>query len=296
MDDPRARLRRFMAAQRAADRPLIVALAVSAAWLMLVGLFWLAAPADGSGGRWTSVLGVVLPLALIWLAAGLARAIAQLRAEATELRAELARIEARRAGADADMPPAPTRIQPAMARQPATPRPDAAAARQSSLHLDAPPRPQVLVNDLLRALNFPDGPDDTAAIAALRAALADPETRRLIRAAQDVVTLFARHGLFMDDLPAPADGALWRRYAEGQRGAAIAGLSAETDPEARALAAELMRGDEIFRDAAHHFLRQFDRTMTRLAGPLDDGGLSLLADTRSGRAFSLLAQTTGMFG
>ena len=57
-----------------------------------------------------------------------------------------------------------------------------------------------------------------------------------------------------------------------------------------------MRGDEVFRDAAQHFMRQFDRTLARSAEELGDEGILALASTRSGRAFALLAQVMGMFG
>ncbi len=150
--------------------------------------------------------------------------------------------------------------------------------------------------DLLRALNFPDGPNDVEAIRALRAALADHETMRLIRSAQDAVTLLAQAGVYMDDLsPRRAPPRLWREFAEGQRGPRTATLAGLDDEAALDAAATLLRNDEIFRDAAHHFLRQYDRTLTRLAPELDDDLLAALAETRSGRAFTLLAQTSGIF-
>ena len=57
-------------------------------------------------------------------------------------------------------------------------------------------------------------PDDAPAIAALRLALQDPNHARVLRAAQDVVTLLAGQDLYMDDLPPdPAPAAVWRRFA-----------------------------------------------------------------------------------
>ena len=53
-------------------------------------------------------------------------------------------------------------------------------------------------------------------------------------------------------------------------------------------AAALMRGDEVFRDAAHHFLRQYDRTLTRAAPGMDDAALDAAIRTRSGKS-SVLA-------
>lgn len=309
MADPRDRLTRLLSRQDARDRPVVVGAAVTAAWLLLVAAFWIAGGTTGGPRLW-SVVGAVLPLALIWLAVGLARAIATLRAEALELRAELARMQARAEGtAGADLPPQPTMIAPTRpaaapvaAPTPARPAAPARASdpRQNTLHLDPPPAPRVAPEDLVRALNFPDGPDDTRAIQALRAALADPETKRLIRAAQDVVTLLAQQGVYMDDLPAVAApgpaGALWRRYATGARGEAVAGLRAASDPAVAEALAAVLRRDDIFRDAVQHFLRQFDRALTRLAAELDDEGLGALADSRSGRAFACLGQASGLFG
>ena len=60
----------------------------------LVALFWLLGPAGTDGGpsgvaRLVSIMGTVLPLALIWMAVGLARAIEELRTEAALLRARM---------------------------------------------------------------------------------------------------------------------------------------------------------------------------------------------------------------
>lgn len=168
---------------------------------------------------------------------------------------------------------------------------------QSSLPLGTPEDISVSPEELVAALNFPDGPEDVTAIRALRAALADPQAARLIRAAQDVITLMARHGLYMDDLDvAAAPPEVWRQLGAGVRGAALAPLAAVRDEAALEAAAGLMRSDELFRDAAHHFLRQFDRAVAREDARMNDHGLAALAATRSGRAFVLLAQVTGMFG
>ena len=139
--------------------------------------------------------------------------------------------------------------------------------------------------------------DDQPAIRALQAALADHDTMRLIRAAQDVVTLLAQAGIYMDELaPEPGPAAVWRAFAEVLRGPQVAVLGGVSDPAALEVSAHLLRSDEIFRDAAHHFLRQFDRMMARVAPDLDDDFLAALTETRSGRAFVLLAQTSGIFG
>lgn len=118
-----------------------------------------------------------------------------------------------------------------------------------------------------------------------------------IRAAQDVVTLLARADIYMDDLaPAPAGGDAWRAFAAGLRGDAVAPLAAIRDAAIVDAAHSLLKSDEIFRDAAHHFLRHFDLCLTRIAPDLDDDQIAALGQTRSARAFMLLGQVAGMFG
>jgi hypothetical protein len=56
-----------------------------------------------------------------------------------------------------------------------------------------------------------------------------------------------------------------------------------------------MRSDSVFRDTAHHFLRQFDRTLVNFARDATDEELAEFSETRSARAFMLLGRVTGMF-
>lgn len=307
MNDVTERLRRLTEGR---DPAALVGLAASAAWVALVLLFWLLGPegSPASGlGRLLALAGVILPLALIWMAVGLARAIEELRTEAALLRARMDMLrgsegEPERPNARPAAEPRPraeprpaTQARPAAAaRAPAT-RP--AAPRQSDLPLEPPPPPvQAEPATLIIALNFPDGPDDHETISALRTALADPEAAKVIRAAQDIVTLLAQQGVYTDDLRASVASATpWRRLIAGQRGPALADLAAADADGAEAIA-RAMRGDEVFRDAAQHFMRQFDRTLARSAEELGDEGILALASTRSGRAFALLAQVMGMFG
>lgn len=291
---------------------MIVGAVLSAAWLVLVLIFWVLSPVadQGAGGlaRLMTVVAVLLPVVLIWTAVTLARGIAVLRAEARQLRAQMdaLREAAPTAVAQPAVRPAQTAPQAAPSRQapaaPAAPRRAApeprADARQPQL-FDPPPGPADLpLPDLLRALNFPDGPQDQAAIRSLRLALQTAELSRLLRAAQDVVTLLAQSGVYMDDLPADGAGRpdLWRRFAAGERGDAVAPLAAALDDASVEIAGMMMRSDEVFRDVAHHFLRHFDRLLTAKAPDFDDDTLAGFADTRSARAFALLARVTGMLG
>ena len=309
MNELSLRLRRLAAGR---DRAVIVGAAVTAAWLLLVGLFWLFGPEGGPASglaRLLSLVGILLPVALIWLAVGLAGAVAELRRESLLLRAQVEQMRGGRGdagdeisgaglgatpqtrGAGAATMPAP-RATPRAVRTPE----QRLETRQGDLPFEQPAPVAIPPEDLIAALNFPDGPDDHRAIAALRASLADPEAARTIRAAQDVVTLLAQHGVYADDLDRAAlSAALWRRFLDGERGPVLAALASGDDATA-GIVAGLMRADEVFRDAAHHFLRQYDRTLVRIAPEISDDSLALLSDTRSGRAFALLAQVSGMFG
>ncbi|WGR60430.1 hypothetical protein E3U26_06785 [Paracoccus ferrooxidans] len=299
---------RRLAVEQARNRVLAIGAGVSLAWLALVGLFALFGPeAEGQGaaGWLVWLVGVILPLALVWLAVWSARSLLLLRQEAEELRAMLARMQDQgmagepmaepRAAASSSTPVSAPAARRGMV--PPAPRPSAADARQASLELDSPPAAQLTPAELFHALNFPDGPEDREAIRCLRLALADPGMARLIRAAQDVVTLLAGQGVYMDELAVPeADPVLWRRFAEGARGEAVADLAVIRDEAALASAGAMLHGDEVFRDVAHHFLRHFDRLMSRKVQDSDPQLLAALAETRSGRAFTLLAQVTGMLG
>ena len=316
-----------LAAEQQRGRLLLIGAGASALWLALAALFAALAPDDGAeGGSWLIwTTGLLLPLALIWLAIWSARSLSLLREEAQELRALLEQMQDEAGGqppaAAPGMARAPTTTAPATtatattataqaeprAARPlaAPPRPAPAAAptrlpcyeRQASLQLDSPAATQLTAPELFFALNFPDGPEDREAIRCLRLALADPGLARLIRAAQDVVTLLAGQGVYMDELRIPeTDADLWGRFAQGARGDAVAGLAVIEDENALETAGHMLRSDEVFRDVAHHFLRHFDRLLNRRAQEDEPQVLAVLAETRSGRAFTLLAQVTGMLG
>lgn len=313
-----------------------VALALTLAWLAMVAGFWLLSPAaegPSSALSWLmSAVGVILPVALIWMAAAAAEALGALRAEALHLRAEMDRMRPavrqpeaaampRSAPVDEviidDLPPSPEPPRPAATPAPAPaprsapmPRTAApsraarpaqavpAAQQQGSLALDLPGegRAALEADQMIRALNFPEGADDAAGIAALRAALADPVAARVVRAAQDVLTLLARDGIFMDDLATDrARPELWRRFATGERGREVSALGGVRDRTTLALVQDLLRSDTIFRDAAHHFLRQYDRALTAFEPEASDAQLVALAETRTARAFMLLGRAAGTF-
>lgn len=175
------------------------------------------------------------------------------------------------------------------------------AVAQPALALGPEPRAAVGAppeqHDLIRALHFPEDADDREGFAALQRALSHHATGRLIRSAQEVLTGLAEEGIFMDDLrPDRARPELWRAFAGGLRGPAVAGLAGVRDRSSLALAVGRMRQDPAFREAAHRFLREFDRCLTDAAPAMDDAALARLTDTRSARAFMLLGRVTGAFG
>lgn len=298
-------------------RALIIGAALSVLWLLMLLVFWLTSGSSAGAPGWISTVAALMPLGLIWLAVGLARAVDTLKAEAEALRAELqhgavlradplagrntAEAAARQTSAPA---PSSATVRAAAAKPAATARrgddrANAAAGdpRQSTLGLDAPEPVDLAPVTVIRALNFPDGPEDREAIAALRETLRDPDHARLIRSAQDVITLLADRGIYSDDLEAgPANVGAWRRFAEGQRGSAVGAVGAIRDPEILDAASAEMRSDDVFRDAVHHFLRLFDRSITALMQDMSDDEVAWLAQTRSALVFMLLARAAGLFG
>lgn len=150
--------------------------------------------------------------------------------------------------------------------------------------------------DLIRALNFPDTDKDEEGFAALRRALKDRQAKQLVQASQDILTLLSQDGIYMDDMrPDRARPEVWRQFAKGERGRAVAALGGIRDRASLALAAGRMREDTVFRDAAHHFLRRFDQMLVALEPDATDQDIDDLSKTRTARAFMLLGRVTGAF-
>jgi hypothetical protein len=315
----------------------IIAIALTLLWLAVSGavLFFLGRGAPGEGpDPLRVILGLLamgMPVALIWVAAMAARSARVLRQEAARLQAAVdvlrqshiqqqqgARMDVRRGGATPAAEPAAARpsAEKAVATF-ATTRgraaPSAASGRggaaaqpsiagdQPSLALMPPageePTPPLEARDFIRALNFPENMEDREGFRALRRAMEDRQASRLVRSAQDVLTLLSQEGIYMDDLePDRARPEIWRKFAQGERGPAVAALGGVRDRSCLALTAARMKQDPIFRDVAHHFLRQFDRVLTEFEQVASDQEMNDLAETRTSRAFMLLGRVTGMFG
>ncbi|MFN6977097.1 MAG: hypothetical protein ACK4OP_03165 [Gemmobacter sp.] len=278
----------------------------------------------------TALFVVFLPIAVIWVAAVTARSVRALRDEAERLKIAVDAMrasyvqqqQAQAAGLKAGSverkldeiaaaarqtetaivtfasrrDPAPAAPRTVVRPAPAAP---AGAEDQPALALGTVPdpmRPPLPVEDYVRALNFPDSAEDRDGFRALRAALDDRDTGRLIRAAQDVLTLLAQDGIYMDDLrPDRARPEVWRRFAQGERGRGLAALGGIRDRSSLALTAGRMRSDPVFRDAAHHFLRQFDRSFQQFEPAASDQDIAALAETRTARAFMLFGRVAGVF-
>ncbi len=156
--------------------------------------------------------------------------------------------------------------------------------------------PPLSTSDFIRALHFPETAEDQEGFNALRRALRDHEVRQLVQAAQDILTLLSQDGIYMDDLrPDMARPEIWRAFAKGTRGRSVAALGGVRDRSSLALAAGRMKTDPIFRDAAHHFLRRFDKNFAMFEENASDTELSEFANTRTARAFMLLGRVAGTF-
>ena len=157
-------------------------------------------------------------------------------------------------------------------------------------------KPVLHNSDFIQALNFPENTEDKNGFASLRKAMQNRETAQLIQAAKDILTLLSQDGIYMDDLrPDNVRPEVWRQFASGSRGRSISSLGGVRDNTSLAVVAGRMKQDAIFRDAAHHFLRQFDRAISTFTITATDVDLSTLSNTRTVRAFMLLGRVAGTF-
>jgi len=150
--------------------------------------------------------------------------------------------------------------------------------------------------DFIRAANFPQNADDKVGFAVLKMALGNDLTSDFIRAAQDILTLLSQDGIYMDDLkPVATRPEIWRHFAQGARGQAVAPLGGIRDRKIVEKVSLRMKDDTVFRDAVHHYLRKFDLAFTAFAEEAADDELVQFGETRSARAFMLLGRIAGTF-
>ncbi|MEM8879180.1 MAG: hypothetical protein AAGC82_01145 [Pseudomonadota bacterium] len=297
-----------------------IAALISLLWIgLFVAFLVIYGARDGALGLFISLMSALLPVGFIWVAASSFVALQGLRAEAGRLQRALQQISAAQVGIGPDVaqkldavlaaqrqiqaqvvgmtePPANLSTSAVPAPDPA-PRPQEEAQPSLSLGtpaeaLDAP----ISTEEFIGALNFPENEHDAEGFAMLRKALRDRGTERLVRSSQDVLTLLSQDGIYMDDLrPDRARPEVWRAFARGDRGRAIAGLGGVNDRSSLALASGRMKQDAVFRDAVHHFLRAFDQTFMSFETRATDQDIIDLANTRTARAFMLLGRVTGTF-
>lgn len=149
---------------------------------------------------------------------------------------------------------------------------------------------------LIRALNFPHDASDEAGFAAIRRYLSHRLISQVLQAAEDVLSMLAQEGIYMDDLSAnEANPDLWRAFAGGSRGSELEEMAAIEDQAAFTLTRGRMRNDQIFKDASLHFVRLFDRLLDSYIDDATDRDIRLLAQTRTGLAFTMLATINGAF-
>lgn len=307
----------------------ITALVLSAVWLvgcLIFFVFMPQAPAvEGQGGLrfLMTMLAVFMPVAMVWVAATAARASRVMREESLRLQAAIdairhAYISQQQGGRISTEPSVSRKLdeiaaatrktettlatfstrreEPPRAAQPVQ---EISEEDQQTLALgtqSADIAPPLEGDDLIRALNFPETAEDEAGFAALRRAMKDRNAAQLIQAAQDILTLLSQDGIYMDDLrPDRARPEVWRMFGQGQRGRPIAALGGIRDRSSLALTSGRMKQDPIFRDAAHHFLRRFDKLFADFEKVATDSEISAMADTRTARAFMLLGRVAGTF-
>jgi len=316
----------------------IVAAILSLIWVLVVAGFWYfigISSKEGTPGFnpltfVMTMVSILLPIGLIWVASAGAKTSKVMREEARRLQASIDAmrhayvIQAQNAGQTikpslekqlGEIAAAQRQTQSAIAtfasrRDAGDTRPSTAKAAlakklpdpvegQSSLALDTKPtapKEPISIAEFIGAMNFPENEDDAEGFRTLRRALQDRDVAKMIRASQDVLTLMSQDGIYMDDLrPDRPRAESWRKFAKGERGPVIAGLGGIRDRSCLALVGGRMKQDPVFRDAAHHFLRQFDNVLTGFEANATDSELTDMGETRTARAFMLLGKAAGTF-
>ena len=282
----------------------VIALVLSIGWMIFVGtFFYFLLPTSTVADRFDSLrfililIAIFMPVAMIWVATAASQSARIMKEESGRLQAAIDGMRKtyieNRAGPVGGMQPTVEKKLKITSVQATTSDDQPTLALGTSAEDISQPLPNP---DLIRALNFPDNEQDTRGFNALRLALKDRNTRQLVQAAQDILTLMSQDGIYMDDLrPDCARAEIWRRFAHGERGRAMASLGGIRDRSSLALTSGRMREDTIYRDAAHHFLRRFDQTLITFEPNATDEEISALSETRTARAFMLLGRVTGAF-
>ncbi|NSX53827.1 hypothetical protein [Parasulfitobacter algicola] len=296
----------------------VIAAGLSVVWLTgSLIFFWILGPSSQDTDGLIVlmlILAVILPIAMIWVAASAARSLRIVRQESERLQSVIDGMrqtyirEQQMARMKVQPPQKPieaiekiksegtpvafssTRAQPDVLEQEG----DQALLELDVTHND--PGPPLETDDLIRALHFPEDTEDELGFTSLRRAMKNPRAGKLVRSAQDILTLLSQEGIYMDDLKYDrARPEIWRRFAEGERGPVISALGGVHDRSSLALASKRMREDPVFRDTAHHFLRLFDKMLLDFSETATDAEIARLSITRTAIAFMLLGRVTGTF-
>ncbi|WP_439103427.1 hypothetical protein [Celeribacter marinus] len=308
----------------------IIAGVLSLVWLVMTAGYFLIVDGGAAQTSFDSIrfvmilIAIFMPVAMIWVGALAVRASTTMRDESRRLQIAISAMrqsylaQQHNSPANSSVEKKLEEIAAAQRKTESTlatftsVRPSAAPAEdrlaipspmrmdeQASLALGTPSEalaPPLSVADFIKALNFPETAEDKEGFRALRRALSDHKVSQLVHAAQDILTLLSQDGIYMDDLtPDRARPEVWRKFAKGVRGSAVAPLGGVRDRSSLALAAARMKQDAIFRDAVHHFLRKFDKTLAEFEDSASDEEISALSNTRTARAFMLLGRVTGTF-
>lgn len=317
----------------------IIAAVLSLLWVGTVAGFWFfigISSDDGTPGFnpmtfVMTMVSILLPIGLIWVASAGSKTARVMREEAARLQTSIdamrhAYVSQQQAAGQMVKPSLENQLKEIAASQkqtestiatfasrrehvtvpPSTSKPALGAKTapvpedgQATLALGSPEgelRDPITIAEFIRALNFPENEDDIEGFRTLRRALDDRDVAKMIRASQDILTLLSQDGIYMDDLrPDRPRAETWRRFAGGERGPAVAGLGGIRDRSCLALAGGRMKQDPVFKDAAHHFLRQFDTVLTEFEANATDQELVEMGETRTARAFMLLGRIAGTF-
>jgi hypothetical protein len=314
--------------------PVRVALIASAAWLVVIGAYAIgffagsarpAAPQPQALSVLLFLLGGLGPVVLMLLAASLLAQVEAIRQElrqfagvgSAEPQGEAVHRHARQAAQQSaqalarlevierllgQIGPSTGEAAPSLAsRRTTAPPPVQPETGQASLPLaedEAAPPARVPWADIIRALDFPRDADDQRGFDAVRSAVRDPQVAELLQAAEDVLTILAADGLHMEDFaPEHASLGAWRSYGDGTRGKAVAAIGGIMDELALERTRDRLRADPIFRDAGLVFVRRWNGLVGRILAEMgEDPALRDAADSRSGRAFMLVARAMGVFG
>ena len=154
----------------------------------------------------------------------------------------------------------------------------------------------ITIRELIKALNFPDNENDAEGFQALRRVKNDHTTSKLITEAQNVLTMLSQDGIYVDDLRVEKpDASAWRSFAKGVRGKDVAALGMVRDRTALTLANTRLKHDVPFRETVHTFLTQFDAVLREFEKTAENTELLEMGKTRSALAFMLLGRISGAF-